>query len=185
MSGFADLLQSGRLIVTAEMTPPKGTDLSELVKRAMALNGLVDAFNLTDSAGSIMTMAPIAPARLLKEKGIEAILQVTGRDRNRIAIQGDLLASYALGVSTVVCMGGDPPSAGDHPDAKPVFDLDTFSLLKVVGALNAGHDLAGHPLKGATAFTCPQCGEATIGRCRQCRDQGVPYTCPACGFRGP
>jgi 5,10-methylenetetrahydrofolate reductase len=152
MSSFAEVLASGRFVVTAELTPPKGTDLSELLKKAEALKGWVDAFNLTDSASSIMTMAPVAAASALKAHGIEAILQATGRDRNRIALQSDLLAAASLGVANVVCMGGDPPQNGDHPEAKPVFDLDTMALLRAVVSLNAGCDMMGHPLKGGTSF---------------------------------
>jgi 5,10-methylenetetrahydrofolate reductase len=122
------------------------------MKSAETLRPWVSAFNITDSAGANMTMAPIAAAAKLVDAGMTPILQMTGRDRNRLAIQGDLLAAYALGASTVVCMGGDPPSAGDHPDAKPVFDLDTFALLKVVAALNSGKDMMGNPLKGATDY---------------------------------
>ena len=152
MPSFAEALASGRFLVTAELTPPKGTDLSDLLRKAEMLRDWVDAFNLTDSASAIMTMAPIAAASALKQRGIEPILQVTGRDRNRIALQADLLAASALGVTTVLCMGGDPPGSGDHPEAKPVFDLDTTSLLRAVAALDAGKDMMGHPLKGAASL---------------------------------
>jgi methylenetetrahydrofolate reductase (NADH) len=152
MSSFAEAIESGRFLVTAELNPPKGTDLSDLMKKAELLRNYVDAFNLTDSASAIMTMAPIAAAARLKEAGFEPILQVTSRDRNRIAVQGDLLANAALGVTTMVCMGGDPPGAGDHPEAKGVFDLDTMALLKAATALNAGTDYMGKELKGATNY---------------------------------
>jgi methylenetetrahydrofolate reductase (NADH) len=99
-----------------------------------------------------MTMAPIAAASLLKQHGFEPILQITGRDRNRIAIQGDMLAASALGVQAVLCMGGDPPGAGDHPDAKPVFDLDTIAIIQAAASLVAGKDMYGHELKGNAAF---------------------------------
>jgi 5,10-methylenetetrahydrofolate reductase len=99
-----------------------------------------------------MTMAPVAAAARLKEAGFEPILQVTSRDRNRIAVQGDLLANAALGVTTMVCMGGDPPGAGDHPDAKGVFDLDTLALLRAASSMNAGKDYMGKELKGATHY---------------------------------
>src|SRR3990172_640712 len=137
MTSFAEALESGRFLVTAELTPPKGTDLSDLLRKAEALRGWVDAFNLTDSASAVMTMAPIGAAHAVKRLGLEPILQVTGRDRNRIALQADLLAASALGVSTVLCMSGDPPGAGDHPDAKGVFDLDVTSLLRAAVALSS------------------------------------------------
>jgi methylenetetrahydrofolate reductase (NADPH) len=152
MSSFAETLSKGRFVVTAELNPPKGTDLTDLLAKAEALRGRVDAFNLTDSASAIMTMAPLGAAAALKQRGFEPILQVTSRDRNRIAVQGDLLAGASLGVSTIVCMGGDPPGAGDHPEAKPVFDLDTISLLKAADALNGGKDFMGKALKGSTDF---------------------------------
>ena len=153
MSSFADAIESGKFLVTAELNPPKGTDLSDMMKKAELLRDYVDAFNLTDSASAIMTMAPIAAAATLVQAGFEPILQVTSRDRNRIAVQGDLLANAALGVRTMVAMGGDPPGAGDHPEAKGVFDLDTLALLKAANAMNAGKDFMGNDLKGATGFT--------------------------------
>jgi 5,10-methylenetetrahydrofolate reductase len=113
---------------------------------------MVTAFNITDSASAIMTMAPLAVAYRLKERGIEPILQLTSRDRNRIAVQGDLLAAANLGVSTVVCMGGDPPQNGDNPEAKPVFDLDTIALIRLLVSMDEGKDLAGKELKGAPDF---------------------------------
>ena len=153
MSSFADAIKSGKFLVTAELNPPKGTDLSELMKKAELLRGWVDAFNLTDSAGANMTMAPIAAAAKMKDAGFEPLIQMTSRDRNRIAVQGDMLASAALGVTTIVLMGGDKPDAGDHPEAKGVFDLDTAALLKTATALNAGKDMMGNDLKGETHFT--------------------------------
>jgi methylenetetrahydrofolate reductase (NADPH) len=152
MPTFAESLSSGRFLVTAELNPPKGTDLNELMRKAETLRDWVDAFNLTDSASAIMTMAPLAAAARLKEAGFEPILQVTSRDRNRIAVQGDLLAGAALGLSTIVCMGGDPPGAGDHPEAKGVFDLDTMALLQAATSLNGGKDYMGNALKGAPDF---------------------------------
>ncbi len=153
MPSFADSLSSSRFLVTAELNPPKGTDLSDMLKKAESLRGWIDAFNLTDSASAIMTMAPIAAALALKQQGFEPILQLTGRDRNRIAIQGDMLAAASLGIENIVCMGGDPPGAGDHPDAKPVFDLDTLALLKAARSMNEGADMMGKALKGSPAYT--------------------------------
>ena len=116
--------------MTMELNPPKGTTLAPLLAHAEQLRDVVDAFNLTDSHSSRMSMAPLAVARLLVESGLEPMLQVTCRDRNRLALQSDLLAAAALGVRNLVCMIGDPPGAGDHPDAKPVFDLDVLGLLQ-------------------------------------------------------
>jgi 5,10-methylenetetrahydrofolate reductase len=152
MPTFAEKLQSGQFVVTAELNPPKGTDLRQLLADAEGLRAVVQAFNLTDSHSSRMSMSPIAAARLLVERQIEPILQVTCRDRNRLALQADLLGAYALGIQNIVCMTGDPPGAGDHPETKPVFDVDVSGLLQAVKALQAGTDLSGHALKGVPAF---------------------------------
>lgn len=149
MSRLSDSLASGRFVITAELNPPKGTDLAALFDKADMLRGVVDAFNLTDSHRSMMNMSPMAAARLLVERGIEPILQVTCRDRNRIALQGDLLGSHALGISNVVCMTGDHPSGGDHPEASPVFDVGAIELLNAIAALTGGKDMAGNDLNGA------------------------------------
>lgn len=155
MSGsLADALGSGRFVVTSELNPPKGTDLGAALKKAEALRGCVDAFNVTDSHTARMTMAPIGLARALLESGFEPIVQVTGRDRNRIAIQGDLLAAAQLGVRSVVFMSGDKPEQGDHPDAVGVFDLEAIGLLRAASALNGGHDLAGNELSGRPDLFC-------------------------------
>ncbi len=152
MSQLSDSLASNPFTLTAELNPPKGADLGDLFAAGEALKGLVTAFNLTDSAASRMAMAPLAVARLLKERGIESTLQIAGRDRNRLAIQADMLAAHALGVENIVCMTGDPPSGGDHPDAKPVFDLGAEDILKAAVSLESGHDLAGNALKGSPSF---------------------------------
>ncbi len=148
MPTFSESLKSGGFVVTAELNPPKGADLGPLFEDAQALSGMVDAFNLTDSAGANMTMAPIAAAHLMLDRGIEPILQVTGRDRNRIALEGELLAASALGINNVLCMSGDPPGRGDHPDAVGVFDLRAETLLDAVTAMNSGTDMYGNELKG-------------------------------------
>ena len=109
METFSDALSSGEFVVTTELNPPKGTDLGPLMRRAESLSGMVRAFNVTDSAGANMTMAPIAAAHLMIDRGVEPILQVTGRDRNRIALEGEILAAAALGIRNVLCMSGDPP----------------------------------------------------------------------------
>jgi 5,10-methylenetetrahydrofolate reductase len=148
MNRFESALASDRPVVTCELNPPKGTDLGALYEKASLLDSRVDAFNVTDSAGSTMTMAPIAAAHLLMDRGIEPILQITGRDRNRIAVQSELLAAAALGVRNVLCMSGDPPGAGDHPDAKAVFDIDAIAIVKAISSLTGGADMSGGELSG-------------------------------------
>ena len=153
MGKFAESLRAGKFVVTSELNPPKGTDVAPLLDKAELLRDRVDAFNLTDSHSSRMTMAPLAVAHLLLDRGFEPILQLTCRDRNRIALQSDLLGAHALGVSNVLCMTGDHPGAGDHPDAKPVFDLGAVSLLRAIESLQSGEDLGGSKLRSAPSFT--------------------------------
>ena len=152
MSHLSKVLQSGNFVVTAEINPPKGVDMTDTLSRVDVLSGLVDAVNLTDHPGSHMSVSPLALAPLIQERGLEAILQVTCRDRNRIAIQGDLLAAHVLGVENVLCLTGDPVGAGDHPEAKTVFDLDSIRLLAAAASLNVGTDMGGNRLRGAPSF---------------------------------
>jgi methylenetetrahydrofolate reductase (NADPH) len=149
---FASALQAGRFVVTTELNPPKGTDLAPLFAQASALAPGIDAFNLTDSHSARMAMTPWAVAHLLRDRGIETIVQMTGRDRNRIALQADMLAASALGIGNLVFMGGDPPANGDHPDARGVFELLAVALLRTARTLEGGTDLGGNPLKGAPTF---------------------------------
>ncbi|MCZ6643030.1 MAG: methylenetetrahydrofolate reductase, partial [Gammaproteobacteria bacterium] len=148
---FRDKLET-RFVVTSELTPPKGTNLDELLSTASVLKDCVDAINLTDSHSALMSTSPLAAAHLLIDEGVEPILQLVTRDRNRIALQSDMLGAYVLGVRNLVCMGGDPPTVGDHPNAKPVFDLVTTELINAAGCLNDGVDLAGCKLKAPTDF---------------------------------
>lgn len=152
MTRLSNIIDSDRFIITSELNPPKGIRLDALFEKAQQLEPYVDAFNVTDSHAAHMSMAPLAAAHLLKQRGVEPILQVTTRDRNRIALQGDLLGAFALGVENVVFMGGDPPSAGDHPDAKPVFDVFSSMMLKAARGMQDGHDMAGNPLDGKPEF---------------------------------
>ena len=149
MSVFGEKLGTDKFLVTAELNPPKGVDIEPVLQRGESLKELVDAFNVTDSQSSIMTTGPISLAHLLLDRGVEPILQFTGRDRNRIALQSDLLSAYVLGLENILCLTGDPPSSGDHPEAKPVFDLDGVSLVKAAADLSSGVDMSGNELKGA------------------------------------
>lgn len=152
MSRLENVLASDKLVITCELNPPKGVDLEPLFAKADALKGHVDAFNLTDSHAARMAMSPVAAAHLLLDRGAEPIVQITTRDRNRIALQGDLLGASALGVHNVVFMGGDPPTTGDHPDAKPVFDVYSSMMLEAATSLQNGEDMAGNPVSGAPRF---------------------------------
>jgi methylenetetrahydrofolate reductase (NADPH) len=148
MTTVADKIIAREFVITSELTPPKGIDLADVFAKAAGLKGSVDAFNLTESPRARMAIAPSAVARLLLDRGIEPIVQITARDRNRIAIQADILGAAALGVRNFVFMAGDPPSNGDHPDAKPVFDLNSNQMLSAGHQLAQGRDMAGNPLRG-------------------------------------
>ncbi len=141
-------LRSSQFVVTTELTPPKGVDLTDLFAKAELLKPCVDAVNLTESPRARMAIEPKSVARLLIDRGVEPIVQITARDRNRIAVQADLLGAAALGIGNFVFMTGDSPKNGDHPDAKPVFDLTTVELLGAARSLAGGHDMAGNDLKG-------------------------------------
>lgn len=145
-------LAAGRFIITTEICPPKGSDCAEFLRKARALRPVVDAVNVTDNQGANMRISPLAPAALLVREGIEPILQLTCRDRNRMALQSELLAASALGVANVLALTGDFITFGDHREAKPVFDLDSVQLLRIIAGLNEGRDLSGAPLAGATSF---------------------------------
>ncbi|MEO8019333.1 MAG: methylenetetrahydrofolate reductase [Pseudomonadota bacterium] len=149
ISTLAAKLAARQFVVTGELTPPKGTNLSRVLATAELLRGCVDAINVTESPRARMTMDPRAVAKLLQDRGIETIVQVTSRDRNRIAIQSDLLGAAALGLRNFVFMGGDSTTGGDHPEAKPVFDLTASGLLAAAEALRNGRDHAGNALNGA------------------------------------
>jgi methylenetetrahydrofolate reductase (NADPH) len=139
-------------VVTAEIGPPKGTDVAAMAHHIDLLKDKVDALNVTDNQSSVMRISSLAVCRLILDRGGEPILQLTCRDRNRLALQSELLSAWVLGIKTVLCLTGDYVSVGDHPQAKPVFDLDSVQLLQTVGLLNAGKDLAGKDLQGKTDF---------------------------------
>ena len=147
-ASLAAKVAAKQFVVTGELTPPKGTDLTKLFATADLLKPWVDAINVTESPRARMAMDPRAVARLLLDRGIESIVQVTSRDRNRIAVQSDLLGAAALGLRNFVFMGGDSPAGGDHPEAKPVFDLTASGLLAAAEALRNGRDYAGNALSG-------------------------------------
>lgn len=149
---LSEAIISQKFIITCELAPPKGTDVSNIIQMSKALTRLVDAVNLTDGQGGNMRMCPLAAATFILKEGLDVIWQVTCRDRNRIALQADCLGASAIGIKNVLPMKGDDPKAGDHPDAKGVFDLDTTELIKTLNKLNSGFDMSGKELKGKTNF---------------------------------
>ena len=147
-----EVLAKGKFVVTAEVAPLKGTDTTEILEVAEILRGRIDAANVTDQQSSVMRLGSLVTSYLLKGKGLEPVYQVVCRDRNRIALQSDLLSAWVLGIENVLAITGDVPSLGDHPQAKPVFDLDSVQLLWVINKLNEGQDMVGNELKGKPNF---------------------------------
>jgi methylenetetrahydrofolate reductase (NADPH) len=147
-----ELASQKSFIVTSELTPPKGANCEGALKAAEAMSQYVDAINVTDGQSAVMRMGSLALCRLLMDRGIEPVFQLTCRDRNRIALQSELLNAFGLGIRNVLCLTGDHVSLGDHPDAKQVFDLDSVSLLWAAQKLNAGLDMRGNTLNGATSL---------------------------------
>ncbi|MEN9224642.1 MAG: methylenetetrahydrofolate reductase [Thermostichus sp. HHBFW_bins_43] len=162
-SPFAQAIQQGEFLLTAEVTPPKGADTGSMLKLAQGLKGRVHAVNITDSNRAMARMSPLAASVLLKQAGVEPIFQLACRDRNRIALQGDLLGAAALGIQTVLALTGDPIKVGDCADARAVFDLESVRLLRLIQRLNNGLDCNGKPLPDggtrllAGAAVEPQC----------------------------
>jgi len=148
-----DKLRAKRFVITAEVTPPVTADRGEFLTKALPLKGLADAVNITDGAGARPHLGAVTAAALLVEAGIEPILQLTCRDRNRIALQSDLLSAAASGVRNLLMIRGDDPSAGDQPDTKPVFDLDPRQLLETARRLRDTGELpSGRKVSGAISF---------------------------------
>jgi len=148
-AGLREHLRAGRFVMTAEIVPPLSADPDHLLARARPLRGLADAVNVTDGAGARAQLGALSAAAILARDGIEPILQITCRDRNRIALQGDLLGAAASGIRNLLILTGDDPKAGDQPDAKPVFDLDsralieTAEMMRASGALPSGRRIEG------------------------------------------
>ncbi|MDQ7787500.1 MAG: methylenetetrahydrofolate reductase [Thermodesulfovibrionales bacterium] len=152
MMTFREKLSAGQFVVTAEIGPPKGTDITEMTENIHLLKGNIHAANVTDNQSAVMRICSLAVCRVALDNGLEPILQMTCRDRNRIGLQSDLLGAHVLGIRNVLCMTGDYVSAGDHKDAKPVYDVESVQLLRMVDGLNRGKDMSGNELKGPTDF---------------------------------
>jgi methylenetetrahydrofolate reductase (NADPH) len=142
------VLQSDKFIVTSEVGPPKGVDMSHVVEEIKLLAPLVDGINVTDIQAAAMRVGSMATCHLIKDLGGEPVLQMVTRDRNRLALQSDLLSAWVLGIENVLCLTGDHPLLGDHKTAKPVYDLDSVQLLKAAKGLNEGHDMMTNELEG-------------------------------------
>jgi 5,10-methylenetetrahydrofolate reductase len=149
---FEEKLNAGEFIITTEIGPPKGVDLTEMIHHIDLLKDKVDAINVTDHQSSIMRYPSLGGCLLVKEHGGEPIFQITCRDRNRLALQADLMFAYSREVVNILCLTGDSVDVGDHKEAKPVFDADSVQLLEIIKTLESGYDTAGNELKGLPQF---------------------------------
>jgi len=154
LMSLSEKLLSGAPVLTVEAVPLKGVSFEPVLDQFAALRGRVDAVNLTDLQSSTMRLSALAAAVPLQRAGFETVLQMTCRDRNRLALQADLLAAASFGVPNILALTGDHPVLGDHPSAKPVFDLDAIQLIEAARGLEKGHDMAGRALTGPPPRFC-------------------------------
>jgi len=180
---ITELFDNGQFVVTAEVGPPKGIDASHVVEEAKEYLSGITAVNVTDNQSSVMRMGSLPACVMLKNAGLTPILQLTCRDRNRIALQSELLGAAALGIDNILCLTGDHTKMGDHKGAKPVFDLDSVSLLHTVCQLEKGVDLGGNPLvgeapkfaKGAVVSPCSDSLDAQLAKMERKVMAGAEY----------
>jgi len=152
VSHFRDALNSGKFVITSEIAPPKGTNLEKTLHHIELLKDKVDALNVTDHQSSVMRFPSLGGCLAIRERGGEPILQMTCRDRNRLALQAELLLAYTREIRNVLCLTGDAVPAGDHKEAKGVFDLDSVQLLRAIRLMESGQDIGGNNLDGAVEF---------------------------------
>lgn len=152
LNSFKKKLENGEFVITCELGPPKGVNIEKIKQDAGLLKGIIDAINVSDLQGANMNLGGLAVSHILLDLGLNPIYQITCRDRNRLALQSDLLSAYVLGVQNILILTGDHPSIGDHPHAKPIFDLDSVQLLWVIKKLEEGYDMVGNKLKGKPYF---------------------------------
>ena len=180
---ITELFDKGEFVVTAEVGPPKGIHLGHLVEEAKEYLSGITAVNVTDNQSSVMRTSTLATCAMMKQAGLTPIYQATCRDRNRLALQSDLLGAAALGIDNILCLTGDHTKMGDHPGAKPVFDLDSVSLLHTVCQLEKGVDLGGNALvgeapkfaKGAVVSPCSDSVDAQLAKMERKCLAGAEY----------
>ena len=180
---ITELFDNGEFVVTAEVGPPKGIHVDHLVEEAKTYLSGITAVNITDNQSSVMRMGSLPTCVAMKNAGLTPIFQVTCRDRNRIGLQSDLLGAAMLGIDNILCLTGDHTTLGDHPGAKPVFDLDSVSLLHTVCQLEKGVDLGGNPLvgeppkfaKGAVVSPCSDSVDAQLAKMERKVMAGADY----------
>jgi methylenetetrahydrofolate reductase (NADPH) len=152
VSRLKEKLGSGKFVITGEIGPPKGVNIDKCLHDAEMLRDFVTAVNVTDLQSAVLRIGSLAVSSKLIERGIEPIFQLTCRDRNRLALQSDLLSAWALGIENVLCLTGDHPTMGDHTEAKPVYDFDSVQLLNAAKNLNQGRDFSDHELDSNPNF---------------------------------
>ncbi len=158
-------MAAGQFVVLAEMTPPKGVDVSAMTRNAAKVKGRVDAFVVPEMSNAVMRMSALGAAMILQAGGLPTVMQVNCRDRNRLALQGDLLAANGCGVVNVMAVTGEDPSYGDHHQTRTVNDIDLMQLLEAMSTLEAGKDMAGIELQGAPQFFAgTTCNFGTVGK---------------------
>jgi len=180
---ITELFDNGQFVVTAEVGPPKGIHVDHLVEEAKTYLSGITAVNVTDNQSSVMRMGSLPACVALKNAGLDPILQLTCRDRNRIALQSELLGAAMLGIDNILCLTGDHTKMGDHPGAKPVFDLDSVSLLHTACQLEKGLDLSGNELvgeppkfaKGAVVSPCSDSLDAQLAKMERKVMAGAEY----------
>ena len=180
---ITELFDNGEFVVTAEVGPPKGIHVEHLVEEAKTYLSGITAVNVTDNQSSVMRMGSLPTCVAMKNAGLTPIFQVTCRDRNRIGLQSDLLGAAMLGIDNILCLTGDHTTLGDHPGAKPVFDLDSVSLLHTVSQLEKGVDLGGNALvgeppkfaKGAVVSPCSDSVDAQLAKMERKVMAGADY----------
>jgi methylenetetrahydrofolate reductase (NADPH) len=187
MNPLAAAFASGRFVLTAELECPKHAGAANVARQARAFAGLVDAVNCTDNSAAVVRMSPIAAAAIAAHCGVTPVVQLTCRDRNRIALQSDVLGAAAVGAAGIVCMRGDPPEVGNHPDAAPVYDLDTPAFLRAVCGLRAGRFISGDPVRFAPdvipgAVVTPADNESSVKNLRVKADAGAEFVQTQIGF---
>ncbi|CAG0970389.1 methylenetetrahydrofolate reductase (NADPH) [Anaerolineae bacterium] len=151
-NNFKGELDSGRFVITAEICPPRGTDVTSFLEKARLLKGKIAAANVTDNQRAVMRLSSLACSVLLLKEGIDPVFQMTCRDRNRLALQSDLMGAWVLGVKNVLALTGDHVAFGDHREAKAVFDIDSVQLVGVIETLNGGRNMKNTELRGKTGF---------------------------------
>ena len=145
---LTERFKEGKFVITCEVGPPKGIEVQKVIDELEPLRSRIDAFNVTDLQSSVLRAGSMATCRLLKDKDFEPVMQLTCRDRNRLSLQSDILSAAVLGIENLLCLTGDHPQLGDHPEAMPVFDLDSVQLLSAARGLMNGKDMAGTDLEG-------------------------------------